>query len=134
MELKQVKLDLTATKVVKNEDYVDIPLAKGMGIIDREKFDTILNAARPNVSLKDTLYGGRIDVVFEGRKDGKLHLLGVEISKQELDPDTGNPLLPIQHPLIDPDYRVKFLTLEEPLKSELVEGINRRMHLALAKD
>jgi len=134
MELKQVKLAVTATKVVKNEDYVDIPLAKGMEIIDREKFDTILNAARPNVSLKDTLYGGRIDVVFEGRKDGKLHLLGVEISKQELDPDTGNPLLPIQHPLIDPDYRVKFLTLEEPLKSELVEGINRRMHLALEKD
>ncbi|MCX6776056.1 MAG: hypothetical protein NT130_04385 [Candidatus Micrarchaeota archaeon] len=134
MALKQAKLDLTATKVVKNEDYLDIPLAKGMGIIDREKFDTIVNAARPNVSLKDTLYGGRIDVVFERREDGKWHLLGVEMSKQELDPDTGNSLLPIQHVYIDPDYRVKFLTLEEPLKSQLVEGIIKHMQLAVVKD
>jgi len=134
MALKQERLDVTATKVVKNEDYLNIPIAKVMGIMERGKFDSIMDKVKPNLSMKDTIYGGRLEVVFEGRKDGKWHLLGIEISKQELDPQTGDVLLPIKHPYTEPDYLVKFRVLEEPLRSELVGEISKRMRIEVVKD
>jgi len=140
LALKQERLDLTATKVVKNKDYLNISIAKIMEMMDREKFDKIMDKVKPNLALKGTAYGGRFELVFEIRKDGKGHLLGIEISKQELDPQTGEVLLPIPHQFVQhPDYWVKFQILEEPLKSELVEELNRRMQfrrldLELEKD
>lgn len=150
---KETKFGLD-TRTMANKNYQRLSIGRGDKIVDEETFDAIKSAMgstageiTTQINVRDLfrLRNPKIfDVVLEKRKDGKWHLLGLELGRGELEPKTSAPIKPgqpeyddfgqINLPVNPLDYRVTFLRVPEPIKSELCNGIIEKRHLIVEKD